>query len=110
MINTREIPAKEWQQFFRSFSAGHGGLTCTVEILGDSLGAQVQSSGLPLTGIDADDSAGGHITVTLGEKPEAHLTHAIAAPEHVWLMQADTGDEVLEIVSGELRTLLRFHA
>jgi len=110
MINTREIPAKEWPQFFKTFNASHGGWTCTIEILGDSLGAQLQSSGMPLTGIDADASAETHITVALGEKPEAHLSHVIDAPEHVWLMQADTGDEVLEIVSGELRTLLRFQS
>ena len=110
MASTREIPIKEWRQFFRNFNAVHGGWTCTIEVLGDALGAQLQSSCLPLTGIDADDTAEPHISVALGEKPEAHLTHVIDAPEHVRLMQADSGDEVIEIVGGDLRTLLRFQS
>ena len=110
-MNTQEIPRPEWPQFFKQFSALHGGWRCTIEILGASLGAQLQSSGLELTGIDAELTKEPHITIALGEEPDAHLTHVIDSPEHVWLMQADGGeDEVIEIEGGEVRTLLRFQA
>jgi hypothetical protein len=107
-MSTLEIPRPEWRQFFAKFGAQHGGLRCKIEVLAESLGAQVQSNGMPFTGIEAEASDSAGITVSLGEKPEAHLTHTIDAPTHVWWMQAESGDEVLEIEGRDSRTLLSF--
>ena len=109
-MSTVEIPKAEWPQFFHTFNASHGGWRCTLEILGERLGAQLQSSGLPLGGIDADDAKHSRITLALGASPAAHLTHIIDAPERVWLMHDETTqDEVVEIETADLRTLLRLH-
>ncbi len=106
---TLEIPRPEWSQFFRNFDALHRGWQCTIEILADSLGAQVQSHGLPLAGIGVDDAAHSRITVSLGTSPEAHLTHGIDAPRHVWILRDDAADrDILEIETADARTLLRF--
>jgi hypothetical protein len=110
-MSTVEIPRTEWTHFFHELSALHAGWRCKLEILGNSLGAQVESQGLPLAGIDADDGGHTRITVALGTRPDAHLTHVIDAPEHVWLQRSDASeDEVIEIESADVRTLLHLHA
>jgi hypothetical protein len=100
-MNTQEIPRTDWPQFFQDFTRRHEGWRCTIEVLGDALGAQFQASGLPLGGINSDDSG---IVVQLAGEAE----HRIPAPEHVWRLEVDGDDEVLEIEGPSIRTLLRF--
>ena len=109
-MSTIEIPRAEWPEFFHRFNALHGGWRCTLEVLGERLGAQLQSTGLPLAGIDADDAKHTRITLALGTRADAHLTHVIEAPEHVWILRDDHDeDEVIQIETADLRTLLRLH-
>ena len=113
-MSTVEIPRAEWPSFFRQFSALHDGWRCRLEILSDALGAQLESQGLPLAGIDGDDgpdAAHRRITLALGDRADAHLTHVIDAAEHVWVKRDEqTEDEVIEIETAELRTLLHLRA
>ena len=103
-MNTQEIPRSDWPQFFQDFTRQHEGWRCTIEVLGDALGAQFSASGLPLGGIDAEDTPTAQIVVVLGSDAK----HIIAQPEHVWRLEVDGDDEVLEIEGPDVKTLLRF--
>src|SRR5216117_2748957 len=110
-MSTREIPRDEWDSFFDSFSLRHQGWLVTVEVLGADSGAQVEAKQMPLDGISAELKRRGEdiISIFIGRKPQEHLTHTIHAPERVWLKETEYGaDEVLEIESESLTTLMRF--
>ena len=51
------------------------------------------------------------ISIIVGDTPDNHVTHTIAAPTHVALKRTEQGaDEALEIESEDRATLLRFPA
>jgi hypothetical protein len=85
-MNTAEVPRERWIKFFDEFSKEHQGWIATVELIGRDLGDQEEAGGLPLVGISADLKDGeNRIEVTVGGRPEAHLTHTINNPETVEL-------------------------
>jgi hypothetical protein len=110
-----EFPRGEWQLFFDVFSRQHRGWIVTVEVLDESVGAQVEGTGLALEGITASPSGEDEqtISVMLGGEPERHLAHTIVAPSRVYLDRSgiDTGrGELLMIESSDgSKTLIRFH-
>ncbi len=110
---TREIPRKEWEGFFNTFSQQHAGWLVTIEILDANLGTQIQAQDWPLVGISTTTNPkDGHtgIAIDIGTTGDAHLTHMIENPMHVKVTQLDHGaDEALEIESRDAgRTLVRF--
>jgi hypothetical protein len=112
-MSTREIPRDEWNSFFDSFSLRHQGWLVTVEVLGSDIGAQVEAKQMPLEGISADLKRSGEdiISIFIGGKPQEHVTHTIHAPERVRLKETEDGaDEVLEIESESLTTLMRLRS
>ncbi len=112
-MSTREIPRDEWDSFFDSFSLRHQGWLVTVEVLGADSGAQVEAKQMPLDGISAELKRRGEdiISIFIGRNPQEHVTHTIHAPERVWLKEIEDGaDEVLEIESESLTTLMRFRS
>jgi hypothetical protein len=113
-MKTKEIPKKEWSEFFDAFSRKHEGLIVNVEILGAAIGAQVEVRETPLEGItdEWDEVKGNTIMIMTGAKPEGHMTHSITHPAAVSLEQTDEGaDAALAITSNDgTTTLLRFRA
>jgi len=111
---TQEIPRQEWNDFFDSFSRQHEGWLVTLEIFGPEIGAQEEARELPLEGISIASGTNEPetIAISIGKSPEAHLTHTIVKPAHVWLEQTDEGaNAALEIESeDETKTLLRFRS
>jgi hypothetical protein len=68
---------------------------------------------MPLEGITAEinDRGDDEIEIITGSGTDAHLSHTITAPEHVWIKQTEEGaDETLEIESGGGKTLVRFRS
>jgi uncharacterized protein DUF5335 len=110
---TQEIPSYEWGRFFDEFSRRHEGWLVTAEISGSEIGRQLEVRDLPLQGITVEPNEVGEdeITIIAGIRPEARITHTIAAPNRVWLKQTEEGaDEALEIESFEGTVLITFRA
>jgi len=115
ITTTREIPREEWVSFFNNFSRSHEAWPVRIEVFGVELGAQLESSSLRFTGINADLKDGqNRITIDLGITPHRSMSHAIAHPTHVWLGRRD-GErgafETLDIQSENgVTTLIKFDA
>lgn len=105
---TQEISRSNWPEFFHGFTRGHQGWLATIEVFGSEIGAQVEARRLSFEGIAAD-SGEDRITLTVGRKPDLHLTHMVTGPTHVRLDQTEEGaKESLQIESaGETTTLVR---
>jgi hypothetical protein len=82
----------------------------TVEVLGSDFKAQVEGRSLRFEGISADFKSGEDlIAISLGDTPDAHITHIISAPIHVRLErdEIESGTfETLEIESADGSTTL----
>jgi hypothetical protein len=99
---TQEVPHYEWARFFDEFSWRHQSWLVTVEMLRQDIGHQVQVRNLPLVGIMVQPNEIGEdeITIIAGAQPDAHISHTIRLPRHVWLKQNDEGaDEAVQIES-----------
>jgi hypothetical protein len=110
-VDTEEVARERWMSFFDDFSAEHDGWVVSVETLGPDLGAQQEVQGLPLVGITAEvKGEASRIEISMGDRPDAHVTRIIESPKHVWQKQAETeGHEAIEIESDDgTKTLLRF--
>ena len=113
-MKTKEIPRKEWREFFDSFSRQHEGWLATLEILGSEIGAQVEERELAFEGVvdEWNEAQGNEILIMFGAKPDDHITHNISRPAQVNLEQTDEGaDAALAIKSEDgITTLLRFRS
>ena len=111
---TQEIPRKEWNNFFDTFSRQHEGWLATLEVFGPEIGAQEEARELPLEGVSIASGTNEPetIAISIGKSPEDHLSHTIVEPAHVWLEQTEEGaNAALEIESeNETKTLLRFRS
>jgi hypothetical protein len=110
---TREIPRQEWKGFLERYSREHQEALATVEVLGAELGDQTEAREVPLVGLSLEEkgSEAGSLEILLGTRPDAHLTHSIASPEHLFVRTGEGGEEDLEIESADgTRTLFRIRA
>ena len=110
---TREIPRAEWKAFCDRFSREHEGWLATIEVLDESIGAQVEAKDLPLAGITADSKTGDGdaIEIFLSAEPERTLTHVVAAPKRLWILSTDEGaEQALEVEAPGGKTILRFRS
>jgi hypothetical protein len=111
VIDTRQIPRSDWNDFFTAFSQRHDDEAVALEVLSPEIGAQTQARDLHLRGISP---AGHHqdegLAVMLDSPDGAHVTHMIPKPTHVWLQTAaGESEDSLEIESADgTKTLIRF--
>lgn len=113
-MKTQEIPKTEWPQFLDSFTRKHQGWLVNLEIFGTEIGAQVEERQLALEGITAesDGMERNTIIITMGAKPNDHITHSISQPTGVSIEQTDEGADMALAIKGEDGTtaLLRFRS
>jgi hypothetical protein len=110
---TKEIPNAEWPGFFDSFSRRHRGWLVTMEAFGPEIGDQIEARELPLEGVtlESNDPGRREIDIFIGSTPDSRISHKIVDATHVRVKQTDGGaDEVLEIESDGVTTLLRFRS
>jgi hypothetical protein len=110
-MRTREIPREQWSRFFDDFSKQHAGWVVILEVLGADIGDQEEATRLPLVGISADvKDRESRMEIIVGGRPDAHVTHIINRPQHVWLTQpAAEAHEAVEVESADgTTTLVRF--
>lgn len=108
-MKTKEIPKSEWPKFFDAFSRQQYGGLVNLEIFGAAIGAQEAERQLTLEGItdEWDGNEGNTIIITMGAKPNDHITHSITYPTGVSLQQTDEGaDMALAIKSKDGTTAL----
>jgi hypothetical protein len=109
---TREIPRKEWVEFFNNFSRNHKGWTVNMEVFGTEIGAQLEAHEMPLEGVIADLKVTGRdqIAILIEESPQKHLVHSINHPEHVRVEKEESNSEMVIQIQAEdgFTTLLRF--
>ncbi len=88
---TREIPSREWQQFFDLFSQQHDGCLTTVEVLDREEGDHIQIDGLPLQGIayEPKGSDVGDVTITAGTTPDRRLVRRVDSASRVWVREEE---------------------
>lgn len=106
-MTTTEIPRDQWVTFFDGFNRRHKGWLVTTEMLGE-----VEARLLPLEGITPELRVGGdQMEIVVGNKVDAHLSHTVTSPTHVYLSQtAEGADELLEIRSGAGSVVVRFRS
>jgi hypothetical protein len=110
---TREIPRQEWKGFLEGYSREHQEALTTVEVFGAELGDQTEARDLPLVELSLAEagSEAGSLEIMLGKRPDAHLTHNVVSPQHLFVRTGEGGEEDLEIQAADgTRTLIRIRA
>jgi hypothetical protein len=110
-IMTTEIPREKWAPFFDDFSKQHENWIVILEVLGQDIGEQPESTRLPLIGISADlKSAPPTIAIIVGGRLDAHVTHIIHNPKRVFAKPPEEpAHEAIEIEGDDGKiTLVHF--
>jgi putative phosphoribosyl transferase len=110
---TREIPPADWSKFFDDLSRRHSGWLASVEVIGESVGAQTEVRDLPLLGVVVDAARrGSEITILFGSGLDSPIRHAVPQARRVYLQTtAEGADAAIEIESRSgHRTILTFRA
>jgi hypothetical protein len=109
-----EIPRDEWVAWFDSFSRQHAGWLVTVEVLGRTIGAQIEALAQPLMGITMEVSERQEdvMSVLVGGKSDKHLAHLVHAPVRVLLQETAAGAHEAVYIEAEdgLTTVVRFRS
>lgn len=113
---TRDIPAKDWADFFERFSLRHENWLVQLDQLSADKSQQLSSRSLRLKSIGAEPPSQGRaereaMIVIVGEDQTTEVSQLIRKPSRVTLSQTDVGaDKSVEIHSDDLVTVLRFRA
>jgi hypothetical protein len=110
-INT-QIPQKDWQDFFVTFSNGNHGRMLSLEVLDAGAGASGSATQGKLMAIDYDPvGKGNDIVVTTGSDAMDY-SHTINGPVEVWKAQHNNGEiAALEIIDqNNVKTVLSLGA
>jgi hypothetical protein len=106
---TREIPREEWSGYFDAFSRDLPDLVATVEVLGDEIGAEIETERSRLTALtyDGKDDI---LVIGLDSADDAvaeDVEHIVYGPRRIAVAEKD-GETDFEIEDGEgTRTVLR---
>jgi hypothetical protein len=105
-----EIKKDEWKSFLVDLSRRRYEWKTNAEVLTPDLGDQVLSDGLPFNGITLEHGDDGDtIVISFGENTDVHQTHCIGDPTRIAFLEAENGDEVLDIEEADgTKTLIRF--
>jgi hypothetical protein len=97
MTTTLEIERSQWSDFLDRFSRLHEGWLVTIEEIRTLDGTPaVEARALPLENVSADED--GTIAVSVGGKPDCHLTHLVSRAARLLVEQTDEGvDQAIRI-------------
>jgi hypothetical protein len=89
MTDTKQIPRKEWKNYFDRFTKNHlrddRPEDATIELLSPALGDQVEASGARLLGITFDPKSKA-LQVLL-----ENVDHLVLEPKEIWVMEEKDG-------------------
>jgi hypothetical protein len=107
--STREIPREQWREHFDELSRDLPALAASVEVLGEDLGAQVETARARLAGVSYDDRDD-VLVIGLdapGGTPE-DLERMVYNPHRIIRAEGADGEIVYDIEDAErIQTLLR---
>lgn len=98
-MDTRSIPEEHWLEHFDRFSRDHVGCPVTIEVLDRSAGPQRIAIELPLEGISFDTKGTRpcSIEISVGDRPDRHVSHVIEMPLHIREAEEANGDIDVQI-------------
>lgn len=105
-----ELKKADWARFFDNLSKRRFEWMTEVEVLGDNVGDQTLSNGLPLNGITVETvGERTSIDISIGETTGHHQTHNIVNPTRVAFLAGDDlhGDVVNIEEADGTKTLIR---
>lgn len=104
---TQEVAPAKWQSFFTDLSRRFEGWRATLEVYGTTAGTSRVADGLPLQGIghETEGSEATDVIISLGDRPEAHVTHHVDRPRHVRLIEGRPGAEADVQITSEDGTM-----
>ena len=108
---TREIPTRQWGDFFEGFTRRHQDWLVQLEIFNSENAQQLSSQSLRLKSISAEPKANGRnkMIVIVGEGETTEVSQLIRKPSRVLLAQNNLGvDEGIEIDSDNTLVVIRF--
>jgi hypothetical protein len=107
LVETQEIPPREWPDFFGSFSHRHENWLVHMEIFDRETVEQITSRMLRLKSITAE----GPMIIVVGEDVANEVSQLIRAPSRVLLTRNKKGaDEGIEIDAEKNLLVLRFRS
>jgi hypothetical protein len=92
-MTTRDIPRDQWREELDSFSRQHEGWIVRVEVIGPDGHKRTEARDLPLQGVSANSPRAKGIVISVGQRPNDHLTHEVSNPITVAIDQTDAGAE-----------------
>jgi Family of unknown function (DUF5335) len=92
-MTTREIPREQWRDELDQFSRRHEGCVARVSITTPDGRAHTEARDLPLQGVSADSPRTDAIAITVGDRPDDHLTHEVKSPVGVTMEESAGGDD-----------------
>jgi len=98
-METRSIPDEQWIEHFDRFSRDHVGCPVTIEVLDETAGPQRIAIELPLEGIsfDTKGTRPASIEISVGDRPDRHVSHIIDMPLHIRQVVEGNGDIDVQI-------------
>ncbi|MGE3512603.1 MAG: DUF5335 family protein [Vicinamibacterales bacterium] len=112
-MSITEIPRAAWTAAMNEFSVLHEGWLISVDVWTPEIGALPEIHDMPLLAVSADRSeTEGTITISAGDRSQAHVSHIIHGATAIALeRQRDGATSALHIESaGGVKTSLRFRA
>ena len=107
LVETQEIPQKDWPEFFEGFSRRHESWIVYMEIFDRETSEQIGSRTLHLKSITAEDG----MIVIVGEDEVNEISQLVRGPSRVLLTKSrGGGDEGIEIDSEKILLVLRFRS
>jgi hypothetical protein len=107
LVETQEIPPKDWPEFFEGFSRRHETWIVYMEVFDRETSEQIGSRTLHLKSITAEDG----MIVIVGEDEVNEISQLVRGPSRVLLTKSRGGaDEGIEIDSEKIIFVLRFRS
>lgn len=94
-MSTKKVEKDRWVAYFDHLSTITDALQVKIEVVGVSIGDQVQAENVPFGGISYDDS-NDVVVVEAGE-----LEHMIQQPVNMFVLEEDSGLKSMEITDAE---------
>ncbi len=92
---TRKIQKSDWESYFDRVSRDLPATEVEVEVDGLDLGAQIEVTHLPLSGLTYDPHDDAFSVVS------TDIDHRISAPREIWVEEDASGIRSIEVVDGE---------
>jgi hypothetical protein len=87
--HTQKIEMNQWIPFLAAFTLENRGAHARVDVLGETVGYQVETEDRPFDGIDADvKDRERTVWIHFGATPSDHLSHGVHSATAIWVVSA----------------------